>query len=852
MAESIGLEAVLDISDFDKNAKKYQKTIGTLEKDTLDFVKASNASLAKLGDTDFSDSFVDLSDVINDTGGELDDLGGIAGSAGSAFSAFGTVATGAIAGVTAVVAILVGVMVAVGKAAFDMAVEYDTALGDIEARTGKTGKELEQLGKTAQEVYKDNWGDSLEDVADAVVNVKQVIGKGMGQAELKDAAEDALIFRDVFEIDIPESTRAARSAVESFGITSTEVYDMMAATIQDVGDPAGDLADTVNEYSIIFAQAGFSAQEMFSILESGVGAGARNFDQIADTVKEFTIRIQDGSDSSRDALNDLYQATGSVGSGYFMLQERIDGTTQAIDDNKAALQDAEGAYKAQEKVVSDLEKQLSDAQRTLQELARPNLAGMEEFDNKLFELDQQAKQTQLSMIDLDKESPQFEQAQKQLDNINKEIDRLTLQRDLQIEPQLRAIEKAAADGEDQAVTYQQALADIAAQKDKIAGLEQQLAEENNQLGVQQSNVEGLTYKQDLLNGELAYQQDLLSQTKSPADELFAAISNGSVSAKDAMSQIITAIGQVDDKVLQNQIGVALFGTKWEDVGPQVIAAINPVNQQLQNTVGTVDAINNAVSEAGLSDFADIWKDLQTALIPLGDIMLNLAQQAIPYLKDAAEQLAPIIQNVVDLFSPAFNQIVSDIGSNLQELAVNLGLVGEDASATEALMALLEPTLVAVAGVFTGLALAVNASIQKTNLMVSSLRNVANAFDNVYDSISNALNALKDFISQQTGLSSSSVTGTGLNILTGGLYGGASTGLGLLGFATGGIVPGPVGAPVPAIVHGGETIIPANQSVASTNIYINGIQVGGGSGADVDTALQEAFGMIRQRIAMKMR
>jgi hypothetical protein len=32
---------------------------------------------------------------------------------------------------------------------------------------------------------------------------------------------------------------------------------------------------------------------------------------------------------------------------------------------------------------------------------------------------------------------------------------------------------------------------------------------------------------------------------------------------------------------------------------------------------------------------------------------------------------------------------------------------------------------------------------------------------------------------------------------------------VLGFANGGIVPGPIGQPVPAIVHGGETVIPAN-------------------------------------------
>lgn len=45
--------------------------------------------------------------------------------------------------------------------------------------------------------------------------------------------------------------------------------------------------------------------------------------------------------------------------------------------------------------------------------------------------------------------------------------------------------------------------------------------------------------------------------------------------------------------------------------------------------------------------------------------------------------------------------------------------------------------------------------------------------------------------------------------------------GALGFAEGGVVPGPVGAPVPAIVHGGETIIPPGKRLGGVTINITG-------------------------------
>ncbi|MCK4827666.1 hypothetical protein KA005_68700, partial [bacterium] len=42
----------------------------------------------------------------------------------------------------------------------------------------------------------------------------------------------------------------------------------------------------------------------------------------------------------------------------------------------------------------------------------------------------------------------------------------------------------------------------------------------------------------------------------------------------------------------------------------------------------------------------------------------------------------------------------------------------------------------------------------------------------------------------------------------------------LGFQQGGVVPGPVGAPQLAVVHGGERIIPAGAGMGSVTININ--------------------------------
>ena len=51
--------------------------------------------------------------------------------------------------------------------------------------------------------------------------------------------------------------------------------------------------DNLAEYAPLWAQQGFSAQEMFSILQNGLDTGAYNLDKVNDFVKEFGISLND-------------------------------------------------------------------------------------------------------------------------------------------------------------------------------------------------------------------------------------------------------------------------------------------------------------------------------------------------------------------------------------------------------------------------------------------------------------------------------------------------------------------------------------------------------------------------------
>jgi hypothetical protein len=531
----------------------------------------------------------------------LDSLASLATPAG----ALGLLATGAIA---------------VGTAIISSGLEAQSAMNMIQARTGATGAKLKELGRDARIVFASGFGDSLEDAADAVVQVNQVLGETGNVAIV--SATKALIMRDVFSVDIPESLRAVRSANKQFGDETATTFDMMATLIQRVGDPAQDLADTINEYSADFAQAGFSQAEFFGILESGAGEGARNFDVLADAVREFTIRIIDGSQKTDDALNKLFATTGRGGQEYFALQAEIDKTTASINDNIAAVEESQGAFEVQADIVNDLEDQLSNARRELDELSRPNLKGMDEFDDKMFELDQGAKRLQLALLDLEEDTPAFEQTKQSLDEINDEMDRIALERDLTIGAQLREIEKAAAAGLEPVVTYEQALADVAAQQENISNLETAFI-------AQQQALEPLANEYNRLVGEgealVGVQKELETQLEemvTPADEFLQALSTGAMTQRDAMSQVLQMLGQVENQVVADQLAVELFGTKAEELGVDILLALDPAVNKMTEFEGATMRAGDAINQGLGPALVNLGRKIKVGFGILGEFVMK--------------------------------------------------------------------------------------------------------------------------------------------------------------------------------------------------------------------------------------
>lgn len=259
----------------------------------------TETSVGKVGD-----SFKNLENKSNKTDlskvkKEMDD---VKSSADNLKSAVGNALKEAGAAATAVGGALTGAVISANS--------EEKALNSLQAQTGLTTEGLSKYENIIGEIYKDNFGESQEDIANTLSKIKQVTDEQDPQ-KLKDMAENLYTLEGTFDnFDISETLRGINGLMTNMGLTADEAFDYIVKGAQNGLNYSGELGDNIAEYSQIWGQAGFDAEQMFSILENGTKNGAYNLDKVNDFVKEFTISLSDGR--IEENLGSFSKGTGEI------------------------------------------------------------------------------------------------------------------------------------------------------------------------------------------------------------------------------------------------------------------------------------------------------------------------------------------------------------------------------------------------------------------------------------------------------------------------------------------------------------------------------------------------------------
>lgn len=183
----------------------------------------------------------------------------------------------------------------------ELATESERASASFQASTGVSAESMERYNDVMQELYKNNFGDSLDDIAEAMSEVKRQTNE-LDPSTLKDLTKNAIALRDTFGYDVAESVRAVKMMMDQFGVSGEEAYNLIVQGAQNGLDKNGDLLDTINEYSVHYVQLGYDAEGFFNSLKNGTETGIFSIDKMADATKEFGIRVKDTANSTTEGF----------------------------------------------------------------------------------------------------------------------------------------------------------------------------------------------------------------------------------------------------------------------------------------------------------------------------------------------------------------------------------------------------------------------------------------------------------------------------------------------------------------------------------------------------------------------
>lgn len=244
--------------------------------------------------SEYNDNVNTLKKVKNESkemSSALNDIEEEAKDAGDGF----TVLKGAMADITA------DAIVEIKNQLLDLATSSESASNQFAASTGTSVEAMEEYNDVMQEIYSSGFGESLEDIAQSMAEVKQQT-KEIDSSKLRKMTEDAITLRDTFGFDVKESIRAAKMLMDQFGISGEEAFNLIAQGAQNGLDKNGDLLDSINEYSVHYKQLNFTAEEFFNSMINGAESGTFSVDKLGDTVKEFGIRVKDTADSTTEGF----------------------------------------------------------------------------------------------------------------------------------------------------------------------------------------------------------------------------------------------------------------------------------------------------------------------------------------------------------------------------------------------------------------------------------------------------------------------------------------------------------------------------------------------------------------------
>lgn len=175
--------------------------------------------------------------------------------------------------------------------------ELADAQTDLARKTGLSGEAFNKLKVEAKDAFVGGVGESVAEATKVVATARNLFGDAIPIEQIGEIASKAQTLGRLYDKDVNEVLMKSQSFIKQFGLEGDKAFNLIALAQQKGGTSQDDVLDTFAEYSQLFVEAGFNAEEFAGILVQAGEDAQFGTDKIADSIKEAQIRLKAGDTS---------------------------------------------------------------------------------------------------------------------------------------------------------------------------------------------------------------------------------------------------------------------------------------------------------------------------------------------------------------------------------------------------------------------------------------------------------------------------------------------------------------------------------------------------------------------------
>lgn len=218
-----------------------------------------------------------------------------------------------------------------------------------------------------------------------------------------------------------------------------------------------------------------------------------------------------------------------------------------------------------------------------------------------------------------------------------------------------------------------------------------------------------------------------------------AVAKGGEEGAQAMADVSAWLRTIEDDALRNELAIAVFGTKAEDQGDNLISIFEGIVDAQDKTQLNQEELNGALESMNadpLVRMKDAFAEVMTSLQPLLLMVAHFVAKIAEWVSNNTGLAAALVAIGVTLgvLTGAFAALMPAIGALVGLWPALVGLIGGIGA----------PILIAVAAI-AGLGLAFTALWQESETFRDTLTNV---FNSIKDVVTNVLDVVVNFVKEK--------------------------------------------------------------------------------------------------------